>query len=64
MQRQACMNSLTAVSVPAVTGHGSELLYVLGPSMYRDMVGGTYGPAQQRLGQKLRAYWKGFITEG
>ncbi|XP_037080714.1 cholinesterase 1-like [Pollicipes pollicipes] len=44
--------------------HGSELLYLLGPSLFRTLVGGTYGPAQQRLGQKLTAYWKGFITEG
>ncbi|XP_043217903.1 acetylcholinesterase-like [Amphibalanus amphitrite] len=51
------------VSLPSAS-HGSELLYVLGPSMYRDLVGGTYGAVQQRLGQKLRTYWKGFITDG
>ena len=56
--------SLTGVAAFPVGGHGSELLYVLGPAMYGDLVGGTFGPTQQRLAQKLRAYWKGFITEG
>ncbi|XP_037082489.1 cholinesterase 1-like [Pollicipes pollicipes] len=45
-------------------GHGSELLYLLGPTMFRLLVGNAYGRPQQRLGIKLRDYWTAFITDG
>jgi len=44
--------------------HGSELLYLLGPTMFRFLVGNAYGRAQQRLGVLLRDYWTAFIRDG
>ncbi|XP_043234786.1 cholinesterase 1-like [Amphibalanus amphitrite] len=45
-------------------GHGSELLYLLGPTMFRLLVGNAFGRPQQRLAIQLRGYWTAFIRDG
>ena len=48
----------------AGAGHGSELLYLFGPTAFRLLVGNAFGRSQQRLAIKLRGYWTSFVKDG